>query len=203
MTIPANGTYSGKLPGLGAGELVSAVLLSIINATTKTPVVAATTSFGTSYEYTLYTVSSDSIIDVTSQVQQDGSIVVNENSTMAPNALENILYVSYARRSYSRACIPSSEAPQNILQNGSFTVDHFSATGARVTTEFLENYVLVDGVKELMMDIGNYIWEDSVENPDVSTFWTPNLPHSFEEQHGVSIHHFLTGNMELTYYSTP
>lgn len=36
-----------------------------------------------------------------------------------------------------------------IFQNGSVAVDHFSAVGAKVLTDFMEDYVLLDGVKEL------------------------------------------------------
>lgn len=67
------------------------------------------------------------------------------------------------KRSYIRACIASNDDPQNIIQNGSFAVDHLSAAGANLTTSFLEKYILIDGIKELMEETGHYIWEDSVE----------------------------------------
>ena len=69
--------------------------------------------------------------------------------------MEYIIIASFSSQSYTRACIPGPD-PQNFLQNGSFAVDHFSTLGAKVTTDFLEQYVLVNGVKELMEEVGNY-----------------------------------------------
>lgn len=134
--------------------------------------------------FTQYLISSDSLTDVTGLVDRNGSIAVT--ASKVDGAQSYVLYASYARRSYARACIASSDNPQNILQNGSFAVDHFSATGAKVTTDFLEQYILIDGIKELMMEAGHYIWEDSVEIPSY-VYWTPELPQIFEQQHGVSL----------------
>lgn len=87
---------------------------------------------------------------------------------------------------YARACTASSENHQNILQNGSFAVDHFSVMGAKVTTSFLKEYIFIDRIKELMEETGNLVWEDSVEIPSY-TYWTLSLPEIFKRQHGVSI----------------
>jgi hypothetical protein len=64
-------------------------------------------------------------------------------------------YASYYELSGARACIAGPN-PQNFIQNGSFAVDHFSARGATGTTDFLEEYVLVNGVRELLQEVGRY-----------------------------------------------
>lgn len=80
-------------------------------------------------------------------------------------AVEYYLVACYYSKSYTRACVASSPGPQNILQNGSFAVDHFSPVGAQLTTRFLEQHIFIDGIGDLIREVGNYIWEDSVEVP--------------------------------------
>lgn len=64
-------------------------------------------------------------------------------------------------------------------------VDHFSAVGPKVITDFMEDYVLLDGVKELFQQVGKNLWEDSVEISG-DTYWTPGLLDKFKAKHGVS-----------------
>ncbi|KAH8647380.1 hypothetical protein BX600DRAFT_390073 [Xylariales sp. PMI_506] len=191
VTIPENGTYTGQVPGWGEGDLVSAVTLAILNDTTTVTVDPLLGTVSTSTEYL---VSSTWVTEVTDSITPEGTVTVT--ASPVDGAEYYILYASYARRSYVRACIASSNDPQNILQNGSFAVDHFSETGARVSTSFLEEYILVDGIKELMMEAGNYIWEDSVEIQSY-TYWTPHLPDIFEQDHGYPLGKYaflLSGN---------
>jgi hypothetical protein len=103
--------------------------------------------------YTVSNISANSINDITTQVRRDGSISLKVplNETVQ----NYFLWASYFKLSSTRAAVPGQN-PQSFLQNGSFAVDHFSARGAKVTTDFLEKYVLVDGVKELMQEVGKY-----------------------------------------------
>lgn len=64
-------------------------------------------------------------------------------------------------------------------------VDHFSAVGAKIITDFIEDYVLLDGVKELFQQVGKNLWEDSVEIGG-DTYWTPGLLDKFQAKYGVS-----------------
>ncbi|KAL5354447.1 hypothetical protein ACLOAV_000536 [Pseudogymnoascus australis] len=64
-------------------------------------------------------------------------------------------------------------------------VDHFSAVGPKVITDFMEDYVLLDGVKELFQQVGKNLWEDSVEISG-DTYWTPGLLDKFKAKHGYS-----------------
>lgn len=130
-----------------------------------------------------YTIASSSLTDVSDLVQTNGSITVT--APTVEGATSYFLMASYYSRSYSRACVPSNPNPQNILQNGSFAVDHFSPVGAQLTTNFLEEHILVEGILDLIREVGNYIWEDSVEIPGM-VYWTPNLTDAFQDQHGVS-----------------
>ncbi|RDI87076.1 hypothetical protein Vi05172_g2907 [Venturia inaequalis] len=83
-----------------------------------------------------------------------------------------------------------SARPQNIFQNGSVAVDHFSAAGAKVITDFLEDYVLDDESKQLFKDVGHLFWEDSVEI-DGDLYWTPGLEKKFLEMYKYDLRRYV------------
>jgi hypothetical protein len=109
------------------------------------------------YTYTItnhdYVLAADSIKDITSMIQPNGTISLTLPTD--EKAVKYIVYASYYVLTGERACVAGPN-PQNFVQNGSFVVDHFSSVGAKVTTDFLENYVLINGVKELLKEVGNY-----------------------------------------------
>lgn len=123
----------------------------IVNVSTVTISGILAGGFEGTYPQTLYTLSAASMEDITSIVSKTGTIYVSfpPNST----AINYVVYAAYYSLSGDRACAPGPN-PQNFLQNGSFVVDHFSETGAKVTTDFLENYVMINGVQALMKQIG-------------------------------------------------
>lgn len=49
----------------------------------------------------------------------------------------------------------------------------------------MEDYVLLDGVKELFQQVGKNLWEDSVEISG-DTYWTPDILDKFKARYGVS-----------------
>jgi hypothetical protein len=103
--------------------------------------------------YTVYYIAANSLMDITSTVNSDGSVNVKFPANTVGAGY--VVYASYYELSGARACIPGQD-PKNFIQNGSFAVDHFSVQGAKVTTDFLEQYILINGVKELFQEIGNY-----------------------------------------------
>lgn len=72
------------------------------------------------------------------------------------NGSEYKLFAFYQKRTLSKSLPVSTNTTHTIFDNGSYTVDHYSATGAQTTTKFWEEYILTDGVKELLMQVGNY-----------------------------------------------
>lgn len=114
---------------------------------------------GASANYSIYTIDFSSLIDITNQVGADGviSLTFPANSSVQ----EYIVYAAYYQLSGVRACVAGPN-PQNFIQNGSFAVDHFSPAGAAVTTNFLEQYVLINGAKELLQEVGNYSESSSI-----------------------------------------
>lgn len=91
--------------------------------------------------------------EVTGSVTSDGTL--NITFPEGSGAEGYLIYASYALQPLIRSGLAGPN-PQNFIQNGSFAVDHFSSTGAKVTTDFLEQYVLINGAKELLENVGNY-----------------------------------------------
>ncbi|KAJ4296362.1 hypothetical protein N0V90_006407 [Kalmusia sp. IMI 367209] len=179
-----NGSFKGRLPGWGSGSFVSLSAFKIIGsriipAWTQPPA-----------NKTVYVISAPTLTDLTQSVSANGSISVQPSSLTDGNP--TMLFASYARRSYARANIATSESPQNILQNGSFAVDHFSRAGAKLTTVFLETHVVPpkSHLRTLLRTVGQYIWEDSVEIP-TPIYWTPDLLASFEKQHDYDFRPYI------------
>lgn len=125
----------------------------IINVSTTSITGIGSAGFEITYPQTLYTVSAPSISDITGIVSKNGTISISFPTNSS--AINFVIYAAYYALSGDRACV-SGPYPQTFLQNGSFVVDHFSANGAKVTTDFLEKYVMIDGVRALLQQIGGY-----------------------------------------------
>ena len=77
-------------------------------------------------------------------------------------------------------------SPANFVQNGSWIVDHFSSSGAKVVTDFWDQDILNDtDISQLMRSVGEYAWEDSIEMV-ASLYWTPDFLQRFEQNRGYS-----------------
>lgn len=139
--VAPGGNFTGIIPGFGSGELVAVSTAEVLSQTAENG-------------FTLYTVTESSMQDISNQVGTDGSLNITfpTNTTVIDGFL---VYASYAVQPLVRSGIAGPD-PMNVIQNGSFAVDHFSPVGAQVTTDFLEQSVLINGVKELLEDVGNY-----------------------------------------------
>lgn len=65
------------------------------------------------------------------------------------------VFAFYERLTGAKNLDPQKNASRNIFDNGCYIVDHFDPRGARVITKFWEDYVLVDGIKDLLQEVGN------------------------------------------------
>ena len=96
-----------------------------------------------------------------------------------------------ANQSEVQAAVPQSPI-QDYKQNGSWVVDHFSAEGAQLIIDFWPESLLFDNTPDLIRQVGNYMWEDSQKYKfGVTTYWTPNLPHTFATNRGYSINKYI------------
>ncbi|KAL4985144.1 hypothetical protein BDW68DRAFT_199006 [Aspergillus falconensis] len=198
FTVPIGGSFEGKLPGWGPGsEPRSGQLLAVVSGTAVSSVNASGTErtlpHGVPAERMQVTLAADSLIDITSNVTSDGHLSIRFPKG---KGIENVIFVIYEHifrhavyQSPSVLGGPQSE-PTSFLNNGSWVVDHFSKKGARVTADFWEKYLLNNGTRELIEEVGNLAWEDSQEIPN-KVYWTPGLPEAFGKRAGYEISKWL------------
>ncbi|TPR02379.1 hypothetical protein CAN33_0044010 [Aspergillus niger] len=172
VSIPPNGTYNGQIPGWGTGELVSLVSARVVN--TSTIVNPASSLFSTpANNATRLVLAAVSL-----------SFNVSEHSTYR-------LFAYYQYQDLVKNLDIQESSTGSIFDNGSYTVDHFSAHGAQTTIDFWENYILNDtDIKSLLQEVGRYGWEDSIEiKSNIS--WSPSLPDIFEQINGYQLRKYL------------
>lgn len=200
QTVPIGGSFNGALPGWGTGQLQAAItglVTSSINASDAgpgLPIVETIFASQGSAVREQNTLSTDSLQDVTHQLSSNGTLNLTFPSDSV--GLHYTVFAVYLIQMHYRAAADPATltgpetAPQDFLHNGSWTVDHFSARGAKVMTDFWDQYLLVDGTKEALMEVANYAWEDSCEiKPAV--FWTKDLPQAFQSNRGYSVNKWL------------
>ncbi|GJC88873.1 hypothetical protein ColLi_11711 [Colletotrichum liriopes] len=100
------------------------------------------------------------------------------------------IFAFYQKLSGNKNLKFESNSSSTLWDNGSYTVDHFSAQGARVTTDFWEKYILDDQVTAKLKEVGNYGWEDSLELVS-NVSWSPTLPARFIKKFGYDLKPFL------------
>ncbi|KAJ8082412.1 hypothetical protein PM082_008267 [Marasmius tenuissimus] len=134
-----------------------------------------------------------SVVDLTDQVQTDGSSVSWTPDTDSDS--ESVLLAYY----YRRSGYPEARGGFNGTIDskpgswGSFVIDHFSAQGANVSSSFIERNILSrQGIGELLAEpgVGGYMWEDSMEF-ETQVWWTPGFAERYEERHGYSVNKAL------------
>lgn len=98
------------------------------------------------------TLRKDSLVDLTSTVLDNGQVSIDVRESSGTYQL----FAFYQRRTLAKNLDWSSNYTGKIFDNGSYIVDHFSARGAQTTIQFWEKYMLVDGIDELLMSVGNF-----------------------------------------------
>ncbi|KAH8878917.1 hypothetical protein GQ53DRAFT_849936 [Thozetella sp. PMI_491] len=122
-----------------------------------------------------------SVVDLTSLVR-NGTL----EWTPPPASGEYRLFAFYERYTNAKNAISVPEA-NTTIGNGSWFVDHFSATGAKKITDFWDQHLLDDAeVKRLLREVGEYSWEDSLEMI-ATLWWTQGFAERFEKSRGYSI----------------
>jgi hypothetical protein len=98
----------------------------------------------------IYIVEEESVVDLTNAVAAG-----NISFTPPTNGSWRI-FSFWEGYTNQRSCAGGINAT-NVIANGSWTVDHFSSTGAQVITDFLDNEILMyPGVKSLLQEVGEY-----------------------------------------------
>ncbi|KAJ6159630.1 hypothetical protein N7497_004167 [Penicillium chrysogenum] len=185
--LPVNQTHD-HIPGWGEGELVACVLAS---ADSKTNVSMTGDSFSLDSappqdSYLELVLDEASLEDVTHNVSSDGILEMQS----AGSSRNLYVFSFYQKRTLHKALEVESNRTDTVLANGSFVVDHFSKKGAKTVIDYWNNHILTEDIRQLLEDVGNYGWEDSMEfTSNIS--WTPKLPDAFYDKFGYSLAKYL------------
>ncbi|KAI9740347.1 MAG: hypothetical protein M1834_004926 [Cirrosporium novae-zelandiae] len=196
VSVPVGSSFNGTLPGWEQiyNSTLHAVVTGLVVDAVNTSGISPSLPIAEDYNRTQYTLAADSLEDVTSQVSSDGRISLQFPSNAV--GLEYNVFAIYLDHNQYRAqqnpefMLGPHTTPETWLQNGSWAVDHFSIAGAQTITDFWEQYLLVNGTKELLMSVGNFAWEDSIEIRS-NLHWTKDFSDTFEEAHGYDLTKWL------------
>ncbi|KAJ5754131.1 uncharacterized protein N7511_008284 [Penicillium nucicola] len=186
VVVPSSGRFDGVIPGWGTGELVALISAEVLTSKNHTLASSGVSLFGTAQTWYLeLTLKSGSLMEWTERVSSTGHVSLN-----LPTANSNRLFAFYQLQTYSKNLEYTDSSTKDITANGSFIVDHYSARGAQTITKFWETHLLDSETTELLKEVGNYGWEDSIEI--LSTIsWTPSLPTVFKSKYGYDLKPFL------------
>lgn len=193
VSVPVGGSFNDTLPGWGTGKL-EAALTALATKLEVLTSAAPGLPGDLPLNRTQITLAESSLTDVTSKVDENGHLEVQFDGDV--QGLHYTVFAIYLIHSLYRAQdgpedLGGSQTPaKSLAQNGSWAVDHFSELGAHTTTSFWEQHILKNGTRELLMDVGNYGWEDSVEI-ESNVYWTQNMSSLFLADHGYSISRWL------------
>jgi hypothetical protein len=151
LSIQGNGSYHGLTPGWGTGDLVGLVLGAVEAQQNMSRSLAGLLGPNNA-TWTRMTLRKDSLVDLTSTVLDNGQVNIDVPGSSGTYQL----FAFYQRLTLAKNLDWSSNDTDTIFDNGSYIVDHFSARGAQTTIQFWEKYMLVDGIDELLMSVGNF-----------------------------------------------
>lgn len=143
----------------------------------------------------------DSLIDLTEKVTDD-----KLEWTAPSDHDEYVVFAFYERYTNQRSC---KGVPIDVIANGSWVTDHFSAGGSKLVTEFWEDNLLDDEVQGLLKSVGKHCkpyssqntplqwrtdhaiaWEDSMEI-QASLYWTPDFLERFKSARNYDLTPYL------------
>ncbi|KAL3442497.1 hypothetical protein BJX65DRAFT_321505 [Aspergillus insuetus] len=151
----ANATYQGQIPGWGTGELIAVVSAEVLSQTNVSLPVIDSPFLSGQDGYLSLVLDHDSLTDITDQVSENGKISVTFSAPSA-GGVGHRLFAYYQKQTLHKNLEFHNNATTTIWDNGSYAVDHYSARGAQTVIDFWEKYILVNGIKELVMEAGNY-----------------------------------------------
>ncbi|CVK84497.1 uncharacterized protein FPRN_01978 [Fusarium proliferatum] len=100
---------------------------------------------------------------------------------------EYVLFAHYERYTNQRSC---DGVPTDVIANGSWVTDHFSAAGAKLASQFWEKNLLSTQIRQLLREVGKQTWEDSMEI-QASLYWSPDFPDRFKAKRGYDVIKYL------------
>jgi hypothetical protein len=151
--VPSNGSFDSVLPGWGTGELV-AVVSALVLMETNHSLAGNKPPVPTTASYSTLTVQENTMTDITKHVLLPTGHLQLEFPA-SEKATTYWIFAFYQLLSHHKNLNFQSNSTSTIFNNGSYTVDHFSARGAQTVTDFWDRYILTNGTKELLQEVGN------------------------------------------------
>ncbi|KAH8729876.1 hypothetical protein BGZ61DRAFT_569735 [Ilyonectria robusta] len=158
--LPASGSFNGKIPGWGTGNLIS--LVTALVKSNQSITYPGTGLVGIqNVTYDEYQLNHKTLKEVTGRVDRQGHVKLS--LPKAPNGSHYRVFAFYERLSGHKNLKFDSTRHRTIFDNGSYAVDHFSAQGAAVVGQFWEKYILKGRVPMLLAKVGNYAYGSSLD----------------------------------------
>ncbi|KAJ1713078.1 hypothetical protein NYO67_4773 [Aspergillus flavus] len=188
VAVPLNGSYHGQIPGWGTGELIALVSAQVLSSRNiSNPTESLIPGSEVQPTATQYVLRNSTLQEWSQNVTSTGELSLSFPTTGGQGYR---LFAFYQHQTLHQNVPSTSNLSGTIFNGGSYVVDHFSAKGAETVTRFWDEYILEDEIKQMLVAVGNYGWEDSMEiTANVS--WTPDLPNIFQRKHGYSIKKYL------------
>ncbi|PNP85070.1 hypothetical protein FNYG_01595 [Fusarium nygamai] len=123
-----------------------------------------------------------SLVDLTKNVK-NGKLTW----TAPKDYKEYVLFAHYERYTNQRS---ADGVPTDVIANGSWVTDHFSAAGAKLAASFWEKNLLTTQIRQLLKAVGKHTWEDSMEI-QASLFWSPSFLDNFKSKRGYDVVKYL------------
>lgn len=154
VEIPRNGIIDAQIPGWGVGELVAVVSALVISETNVTMPAVSSPYIPSQSGYISLVVDHKSLSDITIQVTSTGHL--NATFPQPTSGIGYRIFAYYQKRTLNKNLKFENNQTATIWDNGSYIVDHYSAAGAQTVIKFWEEYILIDGLKEMLMEVGHY-----------------------------------------------
>ena len=138
------------IPGWGTGKLIAFVSGEVVSQTVED--IISDTFLPAHPTYTRLVLTANSLTDQTSRVGADGRLQTAGN--YASSAQSTWFFAFYERKSLVQNVRFPTNATAGIFSNGSYTVDHFSSSGAKVTINFWREHILTPETKQLLTEAG-------------------------------------------------
>lgn len=131
------------------------------------------------------------VIDESTLSDLTASVVNNSLEWTAPSQYSSYTLFAFYQRHSNQRSVTTNPNAETVIANGSWVVDHFSASGAQKITDFLDQNLLDDpSTKDLLRATGEYSWEDSNEFQS-ALYWTKDFVKRFEANRGYSPNKYL------------
>lgn len=154
VQVPTDGTIDAQIPGWGVGELVAVVSALVLSETNVTLPEVNSPYIPSQSGYISLVVDHESLSDITTQVTSTGHL--SATFPKQPSGIGYRIFAYYQKRTLNKNLNFENNQTATIWDNGSYIVDHYSAAGAQTVIKFWEEYILIDGLKEMLMEVGHY-----------------------------------------------